>query len=395
MNTRKIFNYTRSEFARNSFLVFMINGIFLCAGIISARVMTLPERGFAAIFVSITGIVTYVLDLGITNAIFISTAQLKSIPKFFRTFWYYSAFSLISSVISCFLLSFYLTEVSPSIIAAVCVFNISSIIFRHSGAKVTGSGRLELYNWIRVAQTTAWLVSILWFLPKHPSSFSFIWCYVASWSLGAILMSICRIPKLAEDSISSLAFCKIGLSSFFSNQNAVDGLKLDQIAAAREPNMAAVAAVINSVTAQVKNFPLAIFPILSQRIHSKSSSSNRNLRKYVFLSPISIILIIPFAIYFFPKLMGAQYAGYDVSILFYLLAGAASVARLLISEKLRANHRNVGIICSEIVGILVFASLYISGFVSTISRLSLVVFFTQITVLIGVLFSMYLGRDSD
>ena len=383
MNTRKIFNYARSEFARNSFLVFIINGIFLCAGIISARVMTLPERGFAAIFVSITGIVTYVFDLGITNAIFISTAQLKSIPKFFRTFWYYSAFSLVSSVISCFLLSFYLTEVSPS------------IIFRHSGAKVTGSGRLELYNWIRIAQTTAWLVSILWFLPKHPSSFSFIWCYVASWSLGAILMSICRIPKLAEDSISNLAFCKIGLSSFFSNQNAVDGLKLDQIAAAREPNMAAVAAVINSVTAQVKTFPLAIFPILSQRIHSKSSSSNRNLRKYVFLSPISIILIIPFAIYFFPKLMGAQYAGYDVSILFYLLAGTASVARLLISEKLRANHRNVGIIYSEIVGILVFVSLYISGFVSTISRLSLVVFFTQITVLIGVLFSMYLGRNSD
>jgi hypothetical protein len=159
--------------------------------------------------------------------------------------------------------------------------------------------------------------------------------------------------------------------------------------------MAAVAAVINSVTAQVKSFPLAIFPILSQRIHSKSPSSYRNLRKYVFLSPISIILIIPFAIYFFPKLMGAQYAGYDVSILFYLLAGAVSVARLLISEKLRAIHRNIGIIYSEIIGILVFASLYISGFVSTISRLSLAVLITQITVLIGVLFSMYLGGNSD
>jgi hypothetical protein len=395
MNFRKIVDYAGSVFARNSFLVFIINGLFLCAGIISARVMTLPERGFAAIFVAITGIVSYVLDLGITNAIFISTAQLKSIPKFFLTFWYYSLFSLVSSVISCSLLRFYFTEVSPSIIAAVCVFNLSSIIFRHSGARVTGSGSLEVYNWVRIVQTLAWLVSLLWILPKHPSSFSFIWCYVASWVLGAILMSICRKPRLIEDTISNLAFFKSGISSFFSNQNAIDGLKLDQVAAAKEPNMAAVAAVINSVTAQAKTVPLAIFPILSQRIHAKTPSSDRNLSKYVFLSPISVILIIPFAIYFFPKLMGTQYAGYDLSILFYLLAGATSVARLLISEKLRAIEKNVGIVYSEIIGVLVFASLYVSGFMATISRLSLAVLITQISVLIGLLFSVYLGGKGD
>ena len=349
MNFRRIVDNAVSEFAKNSYLVFIINGLFLFAGIISARVMTLPERGFAAIFVSITGIVSYVFDLGITNAIFISTAQLKSIPRFFLTFWYYSSFSLFSTVISCFFLSFYLTDINLSIIAAVCVFNLSSIIFRHSGARITGSGRLEVYNWVRIVQTMAWLISVLWFLPKYPSSFTFIWCYVASWIVGAVLISICRKPRLVENTISNLAFFKIGLSSFFSNQNAVDGLKLDQVAAAKEPNIAAVAAVINSVTAQAKTFPLAIFPILSQRIHAKVPSSNQNLRKYVFLSPISIILIIPFVIYFFPRLMGDQYLGYDLSIFFYLLAGAASVARLLISEKLRAIERNAVIVYSEIM----------------------------------------------
>ena len=92
MKFRKIVDHAVSEFAINSYLVFIINGLLLFAGIISARAMTLPERGFAAIFVSITGIVSYVLDLGVTNAIFISTAQIKSVPRFFITFWYYLAF---------------------------------------------------------------------------------------------------------------------------------------------------------------------------------------------------------------------------------------------------------------------------------------------------------------
>jgi hypothetical protein len=383
----KLARLAESEYAKNSYLVFILNALFLAAGIISARVMNLSERGTAAIFVTVTGMITYILDLGVTNAIFIAAARKVAIPGFFRSLKYHTVFLIVSTSLSFALLGIYDLAPGASILSALVIFNISSVLFRHAGANISGSGHLYIYNLIRLGQTFFWLLTVIAILPNHPTANSFIWTYVSSWALGAFLMTKFNKPQQSTESLGSYDFFKTGISSFFSNQNAIDGLKLDQLAAAREPNMAAVAAVINSVVAQVKTFPVAIFPILAQKIHAKSYEGSEYFKMALRLSPLSVILMIPFAIFFFPLLMGSQYSGYSPAITWYLIAGSVSIARLLISERLRAMNRNIGIVFSEIAGIAIFFFLYFTDFIYNINQLAIAVLITQAAILLVLAFS--------
>lgn len=382
MNYRVLFSkLSRSVFAKNSYLVLIINLIFLGVGIFSARIMSLTDRGNAAIFVTITAIVTYVLDLGITNAIFISTAQGKIIPRFFESIYFFILFTLITSGISVSLLIFFSYEISTSIVFSIILFNASSLIFRLYGSKITGSGHLLKYNIIRLNQTIIWFLLIFFFLPKSPTSEIFIWSYVASWIFAAVSMWFVDQPHPFVETITLRDFCKIGISSFFTNQNAIDGLKLDQVAAAKNPTIAALAALINSVTAQAKTIPLAIFPIISQRIHADSKSNFGHYRIWLIVGPLPVIFLSPLIVLLFPILLGEQYRGHEFAVFCYLLAAALSVVRLLISEQLRSQNRNVVIILSELAGLVVFMVFFVCNYVNSIEKLAIAVLVTQMTVL--------------
>jgi O-antigen/teichoic acid export membrane protein len=393
LNLKQLTGFGRTKYSKNISLTFATNCVFLFSGILAARYLTLEARGIAAIFVTVSGIVSYVLDFGVTNAVFIATAKERDPPRHFQSFKYYFLFTVLASGITYYVLWLYKYPDLLIVMPAVVIFALASVLFRIYGARLSGSNNLELYNKIKMMQSLIWCTLLLLVIHLGPTAMGFIWSYVISWFIGSLMMVHFGRGRFYK-AMETRKFFKSGLSSFFTNQNAIDGLKLDQFVAAKNAETAALVSVFGSVVQQAKILPLSLFPIISRDIHKLASNSTLNSSRLMIVTPLSILALSPAVIFGFPFLVGEKYQDQEFSILLYLCAAVFSVTRNLYEEKLRSEDKAIGIVLSETLGGVVFCTFFLMGFAADIQGIAVGVFLSQLVVLLAVFGSWKLRKSN-
>ena len=366
----------------------------LTTGIISARTLSIEERGTGAIYVTYTIVVIYFLDLGLTNSILISQSKLL-MPPHARRFRLY-LFIIIGTSTGLVAIGFHLnahTILTPVVVASVLFCHGAIVIGRIFNSIESAKTNYSQANISRIVQALVFCILVCTILPRDRTGLNLFFIFTVSWIASTAYILICSTTFIVGSASLARPFYKLMFSSFVTSFSAIDGVKLDAIYSSKDPSISAGVAIINAIVSVSRSLPTALMPTLVREMNTNvENGKSRDLDfAQVIFSLGSTLLAIPFAIFLTPILFGNKYSNLSWPILVYIVAGSLGVVRIILSELLRAKGKLKFIVVSESIG---FASglIYMSqNPVASVKNAALLALICQ-TSIVAILTSSFLGR---